>query len=84
MILIIPESKRDLLRKLDKKTRKLIGAELRKFQNDEPVDFKKLKTERDLYRIAAGEWRIMLLVQKEDNRRIFYVIGLMQRKDAYR
>lgn len=84
MNLIIPEHIKVFLRKLDKKARKLIGAELCKFQNDEPVDLKKIKTEKNRYRIAVGEWRIMLFVQKESEQKIYFVFDVVMRKDAYR
>ena len=84
MNLIIPDPMKELLRGLEKKTRKLIGAELRKFQDDKPVDLKKIKTEKDRYRIAVGDWRIMLFVQKESGQKIYHVFDVVIQKDAYR
>ncbi|GEM_PF-1139399 len=80
----IPEPTRKTLRTLDQKTRKLIGAEIRKWQNDLPVDIKKLKTERNHVRLAVGEWRIMFEARFEEGEKVYYATDVIMRKDAYR
>jgi mRNA-degrading endonuclease RelE of RelBE toxin-antitoxin system len=62
----------------------LIGAEIRKWQNDLPVDLKKLKTEKNLVRLAVGEWRIMFEARFENGKKVFYATEVIMRKDAYR
>jgi mRNA-degrading endonuclease RelE of RelBE toxin-antitoxin system len=84
MNVILTESARKALKNLDSDTRKLLGAEIRKLQNDAPVNLKKMKTERHKLRIAVGEWRIMLDVRFEENGKLYYVTDVVMRKDAYR
>jgi len=72
------------LRSLDKALRKSIGAEIRKFQNGEPVNIKKLKGAEDRWRIAVGDWRILVKADKEEGLDTMTVTDVLQRKDAYR
>lgn len=65
-MLIISNEIKEFLRSLDKDTRKLIGGEIRKFQNDSNVDIIKLHGEYNKWRIAAGIWRIILKSRSGD------------------
>ncbi len=84
MKVILPEHIRASLRQLDKDTRRLLGVEIRKFQSGQYVNFKKLHYGKDKWRIAAGDWRIMLVSSVENNEKTYTVIDIIARKDAYR
>lgn len=62
----------------------MIGAEIRKFQEGHPVNLKKLKTIKDTWRLAVGEWRVIMETREGNEERIFEVINVIKRKDAYR
>ncbi len=72
------------LRKYGKTVRLLVGMEIRKFQDGSEVDMKKLKGSLDKWRISAGAWRIILKQSKEDTETVYSIIGVVQRKDAYK
>ncbi len=83
-MVVLSEHTKRKLRRLDKATRKLIGAEIRKYQNSEPVDIKKIKGEKDTWRIAVGSWRILIEASSDGEQELLTVADVVPRKDAYK
>lgn len=83
MELIIPDPVKKQLRKLDKAARQHIGNEVNKLLSDPgSVDLKKIKTRQNEHRLAVGDYRVILEIDKKQ--RIIFVLQVKARKDAYR
>jgi len=82
MRVILDESEKKILRKLDKATRKKIGREIYKYQSGLPVNMKKIKTSLNDWRLAVDEWRVIMEYDHKSN--TMRVTHIIQRKDAYR
>ncbi|MHC9540435.1 MAG: hypothetical protein AB9903_13035 [Vulcanimicrobiota bacterium] len=54
-MVIFSDDVKEILRGMDSATRKLIGGEIRKYQDGKSVNMKKLKGKADTWRIAAGD-----------------------------
>lgn len=83
-MLILSDSALSILSNLDRQDRRLIGGEIRKFQDEKPVNLKKLKGEKNKWRLAAGDWRIILKTEKLDEDTVMIVTDIVKRKDAYK
>jgi len=79
---VVDESAKKTLRKLDEETRRKIGREIQRYQAGLSVDFKKIKASVNRWRIAVGDWRIFLTYDPDT--RETHVTDVMQRKNAYR
>jgi len=73
-----------ILRTLDKPDRKIIGSEIRKFQNDMPVNIIKLKNSNIMWRLRAGNWRVLMEKHFDQDDKLYYVVSILRRRDAYR
>ncbi|MGV8124612.1 MAG: type II toxin-antitoxin system RelE/ParE family toxin [Candidatus Xenobiia bacterium LiM19] len=83
MRLDFPESVKKQLRKLDKAVRRQIGHELnRLLAVPASVDLKKIKTRKNEHRLAVGDYRVILEIDREQ--RVISVLQVKARKDAYR
>jgi len=68
---------------LDRKTQKRLKSALDKLiANPQSVDLKKLKGKPERWRLRVGDWRIILMLQRE--KRIIYVLCIKHRREAYR
>lgn len=68
---------------LDIKTQKRLKSALDKLiANPQSVDLKKLKGKPERWRLRVGDWRIILMLQRE--KRIIYVLCIKHRREAYR
>lgn len=83
-MVIFSDDVKEILKGMDSATRKLIGGEIRKYQDGKSVNMKKLKGKADTWRIAAGDWRIIIEARQGDTEKIFEIIDVIKRKDAYR
>jgi len=83
-MVILSEDVKVILRGMDSSTRKLISREIRKYQDGKPVNIKKLRGRIDIWRIAAGDWRIITEAHQGENEKVFEIVDLIMRKDAYR
>jgi len=71
------------LASLDIKTQKRLKSALDKLiANPQSVDLKKLKGKPERWRLRVGDWRIILMLQRE--KRIIYVLCIKHRREAYR
>ncbi len=75
---------RQAIRALDKPVRKMIGAEIRRFQQKQRVNIKKLQGEENTWRIAAGDWRVILTRVMGEPEETRIVKEVLPRRDAYR
>lgn len=80
-LIITDPAKKELLR-LDKITQQKIIKAIERFAQRDTVNIKKIKTKKDLWRIAVGQWRIIYKINKEEA--LFYINSIIHRKDAYR
>jgi mRNA-degrading endonuclease RelE of RelBE toxin-antitoxin system len=83
-MVILSDDAKTVLREMDSAARKLIGGEIRKYQDGKPVNIRKLKGRIDMWRLAAGDWRIIIEARQGENEKVFEIVDVIQRKDAYR
>jgi len=83
-MLILSDDVREMLRSLDSDTRRLIGGEIRKYQDGMQVNIKKLRGKENMWRLTAGSWRIIIETRQDEAEKIFEITDVIQRKEAYR
>ena len=77
-----PAAARDL-RKLPRDVQRRIGAQIKKLGSDpRPRGCTKLDGENDIYRIRAGDYRI--LYQVEDKALLVLIVRIRHRREVYR
>jgi len=82
MKLVITEPAEKDIARLDEITRKRIFLALEKMViNKRMVDLKKLKGNVDLWRLRAGDWRVILQITGQETA---YVLRLKHRREAYK
>jgi mRNA interferase RelE/StbE len=81
-ILIAPAARRDLKRIRGPARRRVADAIDQLATNPRPAGFVKLSGADDLYRLSAGDYRIIYTIQ--DDRLIVLIVRVGRRKDIYR
>jgi mRNA-degrading endonuclease RelE of RelBE toxin-antitoxin system len=78
-------AKKDL-RKLSSHDRQMITRELARYRRGQAVDIKKLRGSDDVWRLRAGDYRIIFEQWRPDDKGDIeaFVLRIVSRKDAYR
>ena len=80
--ILFSKSAEKFLDSLDKQIKQRILKKIRKLQtNGKNLDIKKLKSRHTLYRLRAGNFRIIYSL--EHDRVVIYVVAIGHRRDVY-